>query len=47
MFRILHRGTTTAYQAILANKPLSFIYLDKHVKKIHLNKPFNERVKDY
>ena len=35
----LHRGTTTAYQAILANKPLSFIYLDKHVKKIHLNKP--------
>ena len=35
----LHRGTTTAYQAILANKPLSFIYLDKHVKKVHLNKP--------
>ena len=35
----LHRGSTTAYQAILANKPLSFIYLDNHVKKLHLNKP--------
>ena len=35
----LHRGTTTAYQAILANKPLAFIYLDKHVNQIHLNKP--------
>mgnify|MGYP006075112803 FL=1 len=27
----LHRGSTTAYQAILAKKPISFIYLHKHV----------------
>lgn len=33
-----HRGTTTAYQAILAKKPVSFIYLDKHVKELHLYK---------
>ena len=29
----LHRGSTTAYQAILAKKPISFIYLHKHVKE--------------
>ena len=35
----MHRGSTTTYQAILANKPISFIYLDDHVKEIHLYKP--------
>lgn len=35
----VHRGSTTTYQAILLNKPIAFIYLDKHVKKIHLHKP--------
>jgi len=34
----MHRGTTTAYQAILAKKPTTFIYLDKHVKELHLLK---------
>ena len=33
-----HRGTTTAYQAILAKKPISFIYLDRHVRELHLYK---------
>tara|TARA_B110000971_G_scaffold203333_1_gene223799 strand:- start:2040 stop:2873 length:834 start_codon:yes stop_codon:yes gene_type:complete len=34
----LHRGTTTAYQAILAKKPISFIYLHNHVTETLLYK---------